>query len=72
MPQTKVLKSKVGSNWGSDFEMEIIGPYGYDFEYNLVTSAQNNGLVSKGGYPKYMTSMVKNINLVPLLTWFNS
>lgn len=52
--RVKVLKSKVGDNWGSDFEMDIIGPYGYDFEYNLVTSAQNNGLISKGSYPKYV------------------
>lgn len=52
--RVKVLKSKVGSNWGSDFEMNIIGPYGYDFEYNLVTSAQINGLITKGGYPKYI------------------
>ena len=52
--KVRVLKSKVGDNWGSGFEMDIIGPYGYDFEYNLVTSAQNNGLISKGGYPKYV------------------
>ena len=52
--RVKVLKSKVGDNWGSDFEMDIIGPYGYDFEYNLVTSAQENGLITKGSYPKYV------------------
>lgn len=51
--RVKVVKSKVGDNWGSDFKMDIIGAYGYDFEYNLVESAQANGLISKGRSPKY-------------------
>lgn len=51
--RVKVVKSKVGDNWGADFKMDIIGAYGYDFEYNLVESAQENGLVSKGRSPKY-------------------
>ncbi len=51
--RVKVLKSKVGDNWGSDFKMDIIGATGYDFEYNLVESAQDNGLISSGRSPKY-------------------
>lgn len=51
--RVKVVKSKVGDNWGSDFKMDIIGASGYDFEYNLVESAQQNGLITKGTFPKY-------------------
>ena len=52
--RVKVVKSKVGDNWGSDFTMCIIGESGYDFEYNLVNSAQENGLISTGRSPKYV------------------
>lgn len=53
--RVKVVKSKIGDNWGSDFNMNIIGANGYDFEYNLVKSAQDNGLVSTGRSPKYIS-----------------
>jgi recombination protein RecA len=52
--RVKVVKSKVGDNWGSDFTMCIIGESGYDFEYNLVNSAQENGLITTGRSPKYV------------------
>lgn len=52
--RVKVVKSKVGDNWGSDFTMCILGESGYDFEYNLVNSAQENGLISTGRSPKYV------------------
>lgn len=52
--RVRVVKSKVGDNWGSDFKMDIIGAYGYDFEYNLVESAQEAKLISTGRSPKYV------------------
>ena len=52
--RVKVVKSKVGDNWGSDFTMCIIGESGYDFEYNLVSSAREKGLISTGRSPKYV------------------
>lgn len=54
--KVKVVKSKIGDNWGSDFTLDIIGAYGYDFEYNLVSSAQESGIISSGAYPKYVDS----------------
>lgn len=51
----KVTKSKVGDNWGSSFKIALIGDDGYDFEYNLVQSAQENGLISTGRSPKYVS-----------------
>lgn len=71
--RVKVVKSKVGDNWGSDFKMDILGAYGYDFEYNLVTSAQDNGLVTKGNFPKYVDQNGeehKARNLYDLVHWF--
>ena len=71
--RVKVVKSKVGDNWGSDFKMDILGAYGYDFEYNLVTSAQDNGLVTKGNFPKYVDQNGeehKARNLYDLVQWF--
>lgn len=68
--RVKVIKSKVGDNWGSDFKMDIIGAYGYDFEYNLVESAQANGLISKGRSPKYVSqdgTEIKGTNVYHLV-----
>lgn len=52
--RVKVVKSKVGDNWDSDFIISIIGAWGYDFEYNLVASAQNNKIITTGRAPKYI------------------
>lgn len=71
--RVRVVKSKIGDNWGSDFKMDIIGAYGYDFEYNLVSSAQENGLVTKGAYPRYVDQNGeehKSRNLIDLVNYF--
>lgn len=49
----KVVKSKVGDNWGSDFLVGLIGRWGFDFEYNLVSLGQELGLITTGRAPKY-------------------
>lgn len=54
MTRVQVVKSKAGDNWGRQFGMAIIGATGYDFEWNLVGSAQANGFISKGAWPKYV------------------
>ena len=51
--RVKVVKSKVGDNFGADFKVAIIGKSGYDFEYNLVTGAQDLGLITTGRSPKF-------------------
>ena len=71
--RVQVVKSKVGDNYGSDFKMDIIGPYGYDFEYNLVESAQENDLISSGRSPKYVSQngeIVKGSNVFNLVQEF--
>lgn len=51
--RVKVVKSKVGDNFGADFKVAIIGKSGYDFEYNLVIGAQELGLITTGRSPKF-------------------
>lgn len=69
--RVKVVKSKVGDNMGADFTMDIIGAWGYDFEYNLVESAQDNGLITKGRSPKYVNEngeeVIKGMNVYDLV-----
>lgn len=69
--RVKVVKSKIGDNMGADFTMDIIGAWGYDFEYNLVESAQENGLITKGRSPKYVNEngeeVIKGMNVYDLV-----
>lgn len=51
--RVKVVKSKVGENWGSDFQSGIIGKWGYDLELNLVLEGQDAGIISTGRSVKY-------------------
>lgn len=51
----KVPKSKVGDNFDSNFTVELIGAQGYDFEYNMVVEAQEQGFINKGNWPHYVT-----------------
>lgn len=52
--RVKVAKSKVGENWGSDFQSGIIGKWGYDLELNLVLEGQDMGFISTGRSVKYV------------------
>ena len=69
--RVKVVKSKIGDNMGADFTMDIIGAWGYDFEYNLVESAQENSLITKGRSPKYVNEngeeVIKGMNVYDLV-----
>lgn len=71
--RVKVPKSKVGDNFDSDFTVELLGAQGYDFEYNLVVEAQNQGLISTGRSPRYVTDdgeEVKGQNVYKLANQF--
>ena len=52
--RVKVVKSKVGENWGSDFQAGIVGKWGYDLELNLVLEGQDEGIISTGRSVKYV------------------
>ena len=68
----RVPKSKVGDNFDSDFEVALIGKWGYDFEYNMVLEAQNEGLISTR-YPKYVAEdgvEIKGSNILDLVYKF--
>ena len=54
--RVKVPKSKIGDNYDSNFKVALIGETGYDFEWNLLLSGQEHGLITSGAYPKYVDS----------------
>lgn len=54
--RVKVPKSKIGDNYDSNFKVALIGKTGYDFEWNLLLSGQEHGLITSGAYPKYVDS----------------
>ena len=52
--RAQVPKSKIGDNFDSDFELALIGKWGFDIEYNITLDGQNQGLITKN-YPKYVS-----------------
>lgn len=71
--KVKIVKSKIGDNFGHEFTVAILGKDGYDFEYNVVLEGQDIGLVTKGNYPHYTTDngkIIKGRNMVDLVNKF--
>ena len=71
--KVKIVKSKIGDNFGQEFTVAILGKDGYDFEYNVVLEGQDIGLVTKGNYPHYTTDngeIIKGRNMVDLVSKF--
>jgi len=67
--RVSVPKSKIGDNATDEVTVDLIGATGFDAERNLVTSANNIGIIEGSNWMTYITDNGEKIKLQGKIAW---
>lgn len=67
--RVSIVKSKIGDNATDEVTVDLLGASGFDAERNLVTSANNIGIIEGSNWMTYVTDNGKKIKLQGKIAW---